>query len=92
MPKEQVIEAAALAGLASLSMEDLPAGGRQTRWVAKRKAQVVAAVERHLLSLEEALRRYELSLEEFFEWQLALHRSGVKGLRAIAGKTRRRSV
>lgn len=92
MPKERVVEASALADVASFAAEDLPSSGRRTRWVARRKAQVVAAVERRLLSLEEALRRYELSLEEFIEWQLALQRNGVKGLRAIAGKTRRRSV
>lgn len=92
MPKEQYVEVSALAGFASLTMEDLPSSRGGTRWVAKRKAQVVAAVERHLLSLDEALRRYELSLEEFVEWQLALHRNGVKGLKAIAGKTRRGSA
>ena len=51
-----------------------------TRWVAGRKAQVVAAVEAGLLSLDEALARYGLSLEEFSGWQRALCRHGVRGL------------
>jgi hypothetical protein len=35
------------------------------RWVARRKAVVVAAVRSGLLSLQEACRRYNLSVEEF---------------------------
>lgn len=52
-----------------------------TRWVASRKAQVVAAVQGGLLSLEEVMRRYNLSLEEFYSWQRAMDRAGVSGLR-----------
>ncbi|MDT9597444.1 CtrA inhibitor SciP [Sphingosinicella rhizophila] len=51
-----------------------------TRWVARRKAQVVAAVQAGLLTIEEALIRYRLSLEEFNSWQKALYRHGVRGL------------
>lgn len=52
-----------------------------TRWVASRKAQVVAAVQGGLLSLEEVMARYNLSLEEFYSWQRAMDRAGVSGLR-----------
>lgn len=52
-----------------------------TRWVASRKAQVVAAVQGGLLTLEEVMARYNLSLEEFYSWQRAMDRAGVSGLR-----------
>ena len=56
-----------------------PAGTR--RWVARRKAQVVEAVQGGILKLDEALRRYELSIEEFSAWKRRFYRSGVDGLR-----------
>jgi Protein of unknown function (DUF1153) len=51
------------------------------RWVARRKAQVVEAVMSNMLKLDEALRRYELSIEEFSAWKRRFYRSGVDGLR-----------
>ena len=60
------------------------------RWVARRKAQVVTAVETGALSIGEAMERYRLSLEEFQSWQRALDRSGVAGLRIAAAQRRRR--
>jgi len=51
-----------------------------TRWVARRKAQVVAAVQAGLLTLDEALARYRLTLEEYTGWQRALYRHGLRGL------------
>jgi hypothetical protein len=51
------------------------------RWVARRKAIVVDAVRSGALSLEEACRRYELSVEEFRAWQQAIDSHGVAGLR-----------
>lgn len=56
-----------------------PAGNR--RWVAGRKAQVVEAVMSGMLRLDDALRRYELSIEEFSLWKRRFYRSGVDGLR-----------
>ncbi|MGE8141068.1 DUF1153 domain-containing protein [Novosphingobium sp. NPDC080210] len=61
-----------------------------TRWVARRKAQVVTAVETGALSIGEAMERYRLSLEEFQSWQRALDRSGVAGLRIAAAQRRRK--
>jgi hypothetical protein len=49
-------------------------------WVARRKAQVVRAVRKGWLSLDEARRRYKLSFEEFLEWQRAFSSDGVNGL------------
>ncbi len=51
------------------------------RWVARRKAVVVSAVRRGTISLEEACRRYQLSIEEFHAWQRAIEEHGVAGLR-----------
>jgi hypothetical protein len=53
-----------------------------TRWVARRKAAVVAAVSGGQITLEEACRRYELSEEEFLSWQRAFETDGIGGLRA----------
>jgi hypothetical protein len=51
------------------------------RWVARRKAVVVDAVQRGAISLEEACHRYQLSVEEFRAWQRAIDSHGVAGLR-----------
>ena len=74
------------------SRDALPKG-HAIHWVAKRKAQVVQAVRRGVLSLDEACRRYMLSFEEFLEWQRAFSADGVNGLKArrSRGRTRRTS-
>jgi hypothetical protein len=63
-----------------LTLESLPPP-ETTRWVVRRKAEVVAAVAGGLLTLEDACKRYSLSLEEFTSWQRAVDRSGMPGLR-----------
>ena len=63
-----------------LTLTDLPPPGT-TRWVVSRKAAVVAGVKIGLLSLDEALARYGLSLDEFLCWKRLLDDFGVKGLR-----------
>jgi hypothetical protein len=63
-----------------LTLEDLPPPNT-TRWVIRRKAEVVAAVRGGLLTLEEACARYNLSLEEFEAWRAAIERHGLQGLR-----------
>lgn len=63
-----------------LTLADLPPRNTQ-RWVIRRKAEVVAAVRGGLLSLDEACRRYTLSVEEFLSWQRAIDRNGLPGLR-----------
>ena len=64
-----------------LTLADLPPAGL-TRWVIRRKAELVTAVRGGLLSLEEACERYSITIDEFLSWQRALDRHGVKGLRA----------
>jgi transposase-like protein len=56
------------------------------RWSPHRKAAVVAAVCCGRITLEEACRRYQLSVEEFLSWQRAFETHGVKGLRATGGQ------
>ena len=51
------------------------------RWVVRRKAVVVAAVRSGAVSLRDACRRYNLSVEEFLAWQGSIDRYGVPGLR-----------
>ena len=65
----------------TLTLADLPKPNT-TRWVTRRKAEVVAAVQGGLLSLDEACERYRLSLEEYLSWQHAIARHGLDGLRA----------
>ena len=62
------------------ALADLPPPETR-RWVARRKAQVVAAVHAGVLSLEEACRRYTLSAEEFAAWEQAIDRHGLGALR-----------
>ncbi len=63
-----------------LTLEDLPSPDTK-RWVVRRKAEVVAAVSGGLLTIDEVLERYNLTLEEFSSWQRAVDRSGMQGLR-----------
>jgi hypothetical protein len=80
---EQETERAPLAvgpNLVPLRLEDLPAPSTR-RWVARRKAAVVAAVRGGLLTLEEACRRYNLSAEEYASWERLIDRHGLVGLR-----------
>ena len=51
------------------------------RWVVRRKAVVIDAVRSGRISLEEACRRYNLSVEEFRAWERAIDSHGVPGLR-----------
>lgn len=62
------------------SIDDLPPPDTK-RWVIRRKAEVVAAVRCGLISLDEACRRYTLSIEEFLTWQRLIDSHGLAGLR-----------
>ena len=74
---EQLTDAASPLGT---GLADLPPVNTK-RWVVRRKAIVVAAVRSGALSLQEACRRYHLSVEEFLAWQRAIDAYGVPGLR-----------
>lgn len=63
-----------------LTIAELPSPHTK-RWVIRRKAEVVAAVNGGLLTIDEVLERYCLTLEEFAGWQRAVDRSGMQGLR-----------
>ncbi len=63
-----------------MTIESLPPP-HTTRWVIRRKAEVLAAVQGGLLSIEDVCERYDLSLDEFMLWQRAVKRSGMYGLR-----------
>jgi hypothetical protein len=63
-----------------LTLANLPPP-QTKRWVVRRKAEVVAAVNGGLLSVDDVLERYSLTLEEFASWQRAVDRSGMQGLR-----------
>ena len=68
-----------------LTMADLPPAGT-TRWVIRRKAEIVAAVEGGLLTLDQACDRYNLTVQEFMSWEVALHQHGLAGLRATRAR------
>ncbi len=62
------------------SVESLPPTDTK-RWVIRRKAEVVAAVRAGVISLEDACKRYTLSVEEFLSWQRLVDSHGLPGLR-----------
>jgi hypothetical protein len=66
-----------------------------SRWVARRKAEVVAAIDGGLLTIAAACARYNLSSEELSAWQRDYRRKGLDGLkqsapRPASGKSRRK--
>ena len=63
-----------------LTLNALPPANH-TRWVIRRKAEVVAAVNGGILTIDEVCDRYSLTVEEFVSWQRAVERSGMQGLR-----------
>jgi hypothetical protein len=60
------------------------------RWVPHRKAEVVAAVRGGLMSLDEARKRYALSIDEYLSWQREIDLYGLAGLRVNRTQKRRR--
>ncbi|RJL18165.1 DUF1153 domain-containing protein [Paracoccus siganidrum] len=65
-----------------LTVADLPPV--DTRWVASRKEIVVKAVAYGLISREDALRRYDISEEEFDSWCSAIARHGRAALKVTS--------
>lgn len=64
----------------AMTIHDLPPPDT-SRWVVRRKAQVVFGVQAGLLSLEDACRRYNLTSEEYASWERLIERHGIRGLR-----------
>jgi hypothetical protein len=72
-----------------LTIADLPPPNTN-RWVIRRKAEVVAAVRGGLLSLDDACKRYKLSIDEFLRWQCQIDLHGLPGLRTTKVQNYRR--
>ena len=66
-----------------LTRSDLPPPNTK-RWVARRKATVVAAVDHGLIEPTEACSMYRLSDEELELWRSAVHKHGAAALRVTA--------
>ena len=66
-----------------MSVADLPPAGTK-RWVASRKAAVVRGVVYGLISQSDALKRYDISEDEFLEWVRAGTEHGEAALKATA--------
>jgi hypothetical protein len=79
MSTQEIFDAAASA--AASPVADEPRSPRSGRWVVRHKAQIVAAVHKSTMTVQEALNRYHLTIEEFLSWQRALEAHGVPGLR-----------
>ncbi|MCW1431796.1 DUF1153 domain-containing protein [Novosphingobium sp. JCM 18896] len=62
-----------------LTLASLPPRNTK-RWIAHRKAELVAAVDGGLLTIEEVCERYGIELEEFVSWQRGVERLGMRGL------------
>ena len=80
MTRRLNVQPATAPRIRAVPMPTLPPAGTR-RWVARRKAQVVEAVLSGMIKLDDALRRYELSIEEFSAWKRRFYRGGVDGLR-----------
>jgi len=61
--------------------DDLPPPNTR-RWVVRRKAAVGTAVRTGRITLEEALRRWHLTEEEYRSWERAFEQHGLPGLRS----------
>jgi hypothetical protein len=62
------------------------------RWVPSRKAEIVDAVRGGLISLDEALERHALSIDEYLMWQRGLELFGHAGLRVNKTKHLRQAT
>jgi hypothetical protein len=63
-----------------LTPSNLPQPSR-IRWVAQRKAELIAAVSGGLLTMDDACLRYAISTEEFTDWERRYVQRGMNGLR-----------
>jgi uncharacterized protein DUF1153 len=62
------------------------------RWVPSRKAEILAAVRNGALTLEDACKRYTMSVEEFLEWKQNVEDYGLASLRVIRAQKRRHAA
>ncbi len=66
-----------------MTQADLPPA-QTKRWVASRKAAVVRGVAYGLITQSDALKRYQISEDEFHEWVKAVAAHGEEALKATA--------
>jgi|GEM_PF-973052 len=64
----------------TMPADDLPPDDT-VRWVPRRKAAVLAAIAENRITLEQACKRWRLSVEEIRLWDRAMRQIGVHGLR-----------
>ena len=64
-----------------MTQADLPPANTR-RWVASRKAAVVRGVAYGLITQSDALKRYQISEDEFHEWVRAVSNHGEAALKA----------
>jgi len=74
-----------------VTLENLPSGN-DGRWIARRKAELIAAIDGGLLTIDEACARYALTIEELANWKRHFERAGVAGLKATRSKGRKSSL
>ncbi len=74
-----------------LTVDTLPPADT-TRWVPRRKAQVVCAIRGGLISRQEACDRYCISDEELFSWEKLLDDHGVGALRVMSTQRYRQAA
>ncbi len=74
-----------------MSIYDLPRPDTG-RWVARRKAEVVAAVKGGLITLDQACEMYSLTIDEYLGWQSKLERHGLRGLRITKPDRRQQDI
>jgi Protein of unknown function (DUF1153) len=60
------------------------------RWVIRRKAAVVIAVQTGVITIEQACQVYQLTEEEFLSWKQSFETHGLPGLRTTRGQYYRR--
>jgi Protein of unknown function (DUF1153) len=65
---------------------------RPVRWLPQRKAEILSAVRRGSISLDQACAIYDLSIEEFMTWQLGNTLYGLAGLRATTNLRKHNSI
>jgi transposase-like protein len=66
-----------------LTLASLPPS-KPGRWVARRKAEVLAAVMGGLVTVEGVCRMYDLTEDELLSWMRAYSRRGLAGLKIKA--------
>lgn len=76
----EAIKSTSIKAVGAEAFDNLPPTDTK-RWVARRKAAVLAAINAGVLTRAEACARYHISEIELRLWERAVHFAGVPGLR-----------